>query len=78
MDKANHDFATLFTRLLTVDCFDAAHAVSKSSGQAGFGSAFKALAEIAIGEVTRDPAASAALGGFAQYIDQEKMKKLGQ
>ena len=74
-DAADRDLATLVTRLLTIDCVDAARAVK---GTHGFEAAFSTLGELAIGEVTRDPLAQAALGKFTNYIDKEKMKKLEQ
>ncbi len=77
-DTTDRDLAALFTRLLTVDCFDAAHALIKSHDSDGLRVAFSSLGEIAMKEVMNDADTNSSLMAFTHYIDNDKMKKLGQ
>jgi hypothetical protein len=77
-DAADREVARLFTRLLTVDCFEPAHAMFKSGDRDGLGVAFNSLGTIAFKEVMNDPEANAALGAFTHYINADVMKKLQQ
>lgn len=77
MEQAQRQVAAIFTRLMTKDCLTEAQAVAKTSNaSAGFELAGSALGKIAVRELLSDPAAEAAISGFAKYVPKEDFKKL--
>lgn len=73
-DAADHDFAALFTRLITVDCADAAKTARKAGDDDGVRIAVMALSRVAVRDLTTDPTAHTALDKFEQYLDKDRFK----
>lgn len=78
MDDSAKFMGGLVTRLLTESCAEQAKTAIKSGGTNAFVIAFRKLGEVAMQEIMADPAVNAAIGQFEKYLDQERLKKLGQ
>jgi len=77
LDEAGRKFAALFTRLLTRDCLMQTRAASTGDHVAdAFRVAGEAIGRIAVQELLNDPAASAKLGEFTQYLNKDDFKVL--
>lgn len=70
--------AKLFTRLMTQDCAAQSRPLFKAKSEAGFRAAGEALGKIAVQELLGNPAASAALGSYANYLNDSDFKKLAE
>ena len=78
-DAADRAFGALVTRLFAVDCAGVAGALVKNHDlSTAVKPGFATLGMLAVQELTGDPAASAEMVKFGKYVDDEKMKKLGQ
>lgn len=75
-EKADRGAAEVWTRLLTVDCFSQAQAVTKDNPAIGFRVAGESLGRVAMQELMTSPQTQQSMNGFAQYVDKEAMKKL--
>lgn len=77
-ELANRDFATLLTRLLTVDCLESARKAVQHDRDNAMKLAIAMLSRSAVDHALNDPAADDALGAFHKYMDRDKLKTLHQ
>ena len=68
----------LVTRLLTDSCAEQAMAVAKAGQASAFVQAFRRLGELAMQELMADESVNSAVAQFQKYVDQERLKKIGQ
>ncbi len=68
--------AKLLTRLLVEDCRSQTIDGVKYEGASAIQQSFTVLGQVAVGGLTSDPSVSKNIAGMAQYMDQEKFKKL--
>jgi hypothetical protein len=76
-EETERQVAAIFTRLFTKDCLAEARAVA-STGDAstGFRQAGEALGRIAMSDLLSDPAANAAMSGFARFLSKDDFKAI--
>ena len=72
IDDSNRYIGELIPRLVAEDCPSQAKAASKVMGSAAFEQAFRIVGEVAMQELMTEPSVGQTLGGFEQYLDQEK------
>jgi hypothetical protein len=72
----NRSGATLFQRLILVDCRAEAVAALKYEGPASLETSFQLLGQVAMRGLMTDPAVEQEMRGFATYFDQEKLQAL--
>ncbi len=70
--------ARLFTRLMTQDCAAQSSPLFKAKSETGFRTAGESLGKIAMQELLGNPAASAALGAYANYLNDADFKKMAE
>ncbi|MED5526319.1 hypothetical protein [Gallaecimonas pentaromativorans] len=73
---SNKSTGALITRLLTEDCPAQASAALKTSPTAWQG-AFQMVGQVAMQELMTNPDVSAAVTGYTQYLDMDKIRELG-
>lgn len=76
--ELDQGMAKLFTRLMTQDCAALSRPLFKAKSEAGFTTAGEVLGKIAMQELLGNPEASAALGSYANYLDDSDFKKLAE
>lgn len=69
----NKQMADLVTRLLTVNCAAQARAASQE-GPAGMMASFKSLGEVAMMELTSNPAVAESISAYVQFVDRKKVE----
>ena len=75
-DESSKTMAALVTRLLTDSCANEVRAVMKTGqGTQAVSLAFEALGKLAMNELMADKAVQDAMGSFARYIDQTRLKE---
>lgn len=75
-EEFDKGMATIFTRLMAVDCANEARPLFKAKDEAGFRVAGEALGRVAMEELLNNPQASAALSAYAKYLKQEEFKNV--
>ncbi|TCM21969.1 hypothetical protein EDF56_101646 [Novosphingobium sp. PhB165] len=76
-DGLDRQVATIFTRLIAVDCAEQARPLYQVHSSAGFSTAGEALGRIAMQELMSNPDASAKMfGGYTAYIRDDDFKNL--
>lgn len=68
----------LVTRLISEDCPEKAKAAMKEGGAYAFQQAFGLVGQVAMRELMTDPNVQKAIMGYTQYLDQKKLKALGE
>ncbi|QDK32421.1 hypothetical protein [Sphingomonas sp. IC081] len=78
-DKLDRQVATIFTRLITVDCAEQARPLYRAHSSAGFRTAGETLGRMAMQELMGNPETAAKMfGGYVGYIRQDDFKGLEQ
>ncbi len=72
----DHQMARLFTRLMTQDCLVEARPMFQAKNSEALKFASGTLGRIAMQELLSDPSAAAAIGAFAQYLNEDDFKPL--
>ncbi|MFC0253243.1 hypothetical protein [Massilia consociata] len=68
--------ADLFTRLLTVNCAAQTRAAAQQDGPNGMMSSFKSLGEVAMMELTSNPAVAQSITAYVQFVDKKKVEEV--
>lgn len=76
--EADKGTAALVTRLLTENCIVQTRAAVEKDGSQGMFNAFKSLGEVAMAELMQDPAVSASVSSYAQFLDKKKLGAIMQ
>jgi len=75
VDENSQTIAALFTRLLADSCVNEVRAVMKTGqGSQELKLAFETLGKLAMQELTADKTVQDAMGSFARYVDQARLK----
>lgn len=75
-DESSKTMAALTTRLLTDSCANEVKAAMKTGqGAQAVSLAFEALGKLAMNELMTDKAVQDAMGSFARYVDQTRLKE---
>lgn len=72
-EQSNRNMGQMVTRLMAVDCVTQTRAAAKE-GRKSMAVAFKTLGELAMLELTSNPAVGTAIGDFEKHIDSEKLQ----
>jgi hypothetical protein len=76
-DEINKRIASLFQRLLVVDCRSQTVDAIKNEGPNAIEAAFKVLGEIATRDLMSDKEVAKEIEGFIKYLDQSKFEEIG-
>lgn len=73
-EQVNQRTGAMLTRLLTENCPQQARRVIREEGGHGLEQSFSSLGKLAMQELMGNAEVNAAIGGFANYLDQEKLR----
>ena len=75
-DELNKNTAAMFQRLLLESCRTETQKALRNEGQQTISYAFEILGRSAAQSLMSEPSVATAMGGFAKYFDQNKLKEL--
>ena len=73
-EASDRTVGALFTRLLTETCAAQTRTAFKEGGTPALQTAFQSLGQLAMQEITSDPAVAASLTAFERHLDRQKLQ----
>ncbi len=74
VDKANHDVANLFVKLITRTCKNETMKAMKYEGDVALKTSFNLFGQVAAKELFSNPQVAAGMAGLVKYLDAKEIK----